>query len=61
MPSGCNITSARSRVLGLCRKGFVAIKALDSPVNGLVEGAKCADLETIVVGDDPEKFFQIRA
>ena len=30
-------------------------------VNGLVEKAKCEDLEKIVVGDDPEKFFQVRA
>jgi len=31
------------------------------PVNGLVEEVKCEDLETIVVGDDPEKFFQVGA
>ena len=31
------------------------------PVNGSVKEAKCEDLETIVVGDDPEKFFQIEA
>ena len=31
------------------------------PVNGLVDEAKCEDLETIVVGDDPEKFFQVGA
>ena len=24
-----------------------------------VEGAKCEDLEKIVVGDDSEKFFQV--
>ena len=23
------------------------------------EGAKCEDLEKIIVGDDPEKFFQV--
>ena len=31
------------------------------PVNGLAEEAKCEDLETVIVGDDPEKFFQIGA
>ena len=31
------------------------------PVNGLVDEAKCEDLETSVVGDDPEKFFQVGA
>ena len=31
------------------------------PVNGLVEEAKCEDLEKVVVGEDPEKLFQIRA
>ena len=29
-------------------------------VNGLAEKAKCEDLEEMVVGDDPEKFFQAR-
>ena len=29
-------------------------------VNGLAEKAKCEDLEEMVVGDDPEKFFQVR-
>ena len=31
------------------------------PVNGSAEKAKCEDLETVVVGDDPEKFFQVEA
>ena len=31
------------------------------PVNVLVEEAKCEDLEKVVVGKDPEKFFQIGA
>ena len=31
------------------------------PVNGLAEEEKCEDLEKIVVGDDPEKFFQVGA
>ena len=30
-------------------------------VNGSAEEAKCEDLETIVVGEDSKKFFQIRA
>ena len=30
------------------------------PVNGLAEEVKCEDLEEMVVGDDPEKFFQVR-
>ena len=25
------------------------------------EGVKCEDLEKITIGDDPEKFFQVRA
>ena len=29
------------------------------PVNGSAEGVKCEDLETVVVDDDPEKFFQV--
>jgi len=28
-------------------------------VNGPTEEAKCEDLEKVVVGDDPEKFFQV--
>ena len=31
------------------------------PIEEIVEGAKCEDLEKIVVGDDPEKFFQVGA
>ena len=30
-------------------------------VKGPVEEAKCEDLEKVVVGDDPEKFFQVGA
>ena len=30
------------------------------PINGPIEEAKCEDLEKIVVGDDPEKLFQVR-
>ena len=29
------------------------------PKNGSTEEAKCEDLEKVVVGDDPEKFFQV--
>ena len=29
--------------------------------DGPVEEAKCEDLEKVVVGDDPKKFFQVRA
>ena len=31
------------------------------PVNGSAKEAKCEDLETVVVGDDLEKFFQVGA
>ena len=31
------------------------------PVNGSTEKVKCEDLETVVIGDDPEKFFQVGA
>ena len=31
------------------------------PVNGSAEKAKCEGLKTIVVGDDPKKFFQVGA
>ena len=30
------------------------------PVKGVVDEAKCEDLEKIIVDDDPEKFFQVR-
>ena len=30
-------------------------------INESTEEAKCGDLETVIVGDDPEKFFQIGA
>ena len=32
-----------------------------SPLDTAVEGAKCKDLEKVVIGDDSEKFFQIGA
>jgi len=31
------------------------------PVNGLAEEPKCEDLETVVIGDDLEKFFKVGA
>ena len=31
------------------------------PVNGPSEEAKCEDSEKVIVGEDPEKFFQIKA
>ena len=31
------------------------------PFNGLADEAKCEDLERVIVGDDPEKFFQVGA
>ena len=33
------------------------LKALVLLVNGSTEETKCEDLEMVVVGDDPEKFF----
>ena len=32
-----------------------------SPLDTAVEGAKCKDLEKVVIGGDLEKFFQIGA
>ena len=31
------------------------------PVNGSAEEEKCEDLETVVIGDDQKKFFQVGA
>ena len=31
------------------------------PFNTATKGAKCEDLEKVVIGGDSEKFFQIRA
>ena len=42
-------------------KGLQPSKTLMLPVNGPAEEAKCEDLEKFVVGDDQEKFFQVRA
>ena len=31
------------------------------PIDRQVEVAKCEDLEKVIIGDDPEKFFQVEA
>ena len=31
------------------------------PINGSAEEEKCEDLETVVIGDDQKKFFQVGA
>ena len=31
------------------------------PLNTAAEGSKCEDLEEVVIGGDPEKFFRVRA
>ena len=31
------------------------------PFNGPADEVKCEDLERVIVGDDPEKFFQVGA
>ena len=31
------------------------------PINEPVDEAKCEDLKKVIVGDDPEKFFQVGA
>ena len=41
-------------------RGLLQSKTLVLLVNGLAEEVKCEDLEEMVVGDDPEKFFQVR-
>ena len=34
---------------------------LASPINTPAEEAKCEDLERVIIGDDPERFFQVRS
>ena len=41
--------------------GLYQSKSLVLHVNGPAEEVKCEDLEKIVVGDDPEKFFHVGA
>ena len=43
------------------KRGLQQLKAPQLLINGSIEEAKCEDLEMVVVGDDPEKFFQIGA
>ena len=43
------------------KRGLQQLKTLVLPDNGSAEEAKCEDLERVVVGDDPEKFFQVGA
>ena len=40
-------------------KGLQQSKTPESPDNGSTEEAKCEDLEKVIIGDDPEKFFQV--
>ena len=41
------------------KKGLLQSKIPILPNNGSTEEAKCEDLEKVVVGDDPKKFFQV--
>ena len=41
------------------KKGLQQSKTPVLPNNGSTEEAKCEDLEKVVVGNDPEKFFQV--
>ena len=61
MHGGYHIASAQDWVIGLYWKGLIAIKTPALPINKLAEEAKCEGLEKVVIGDDPEKFFQVRA
>ena len=47
--------------LASAKRGIQQLKALVLPVNGSAEEAKCEDLETVVVGDDLKKLFQVGA
>ena len=40
-------------------KGLQQSKTPILPNNGLTKEARCKDLENVIVGDDPEKFFQV--
>jgi len=59
VPDLCNSASARSGVIGLCWEELIAIKDSGVIREGVAKEAKCEDLEKIVVGDDPNKFFQV--
>ena len=47
--------------LASTERGLKQLKAPVLPINGSAEKAKCEDLETVVVGDDLEKFYQVGA
>ena len=40
-------------------KGLQQLKSSASPIDKLAEEAKCEDLVKVIIGDDPEKFFQL--
>ena len=40
-------------------KGLQQLKSSASPIDKLAEDAKCEDLVKVIIGDDPEKFFQL--
>ncbi|XP_075665442.1 uncharacterized protein LOC142635114 [Castanea sativa] len=48
------------RVLDPCREEFVAIKESSLVLESNRKGAKCEELEKIVIDDDEKKFFQVR-
>ena len=43
------------------KKVMVLLKSPVPPTSGPPEEVKCEDLEKIVMGDYPEKFFQVEA
>ena len=47
--------------LASAKRGLQQLKDPKLPINESAEEAKCGDLETVVVGNDPEKFFHIEA
>ena len=47
--------------LASTERGLKQLKVSELPLNGSAEEAKCEDLKKVVVGDDPEKFFQVGA
>ena len=42
-------------------RGLQQSKTPALPINGRAEETKCENLEKVVIGDDPEKFFQVGA
>ena len=43
------------------KKGLQQLKSSALPIDKSAEDAKCEDLVKVVIGDDPEKFFQLRS